>query len=236
MSKEFKFVHPLTLLSKCEQLISQIGAEKFMSGAGEEIKKAKESFFAFFFILGLQKITGRDWWLYQPEEFPDFNLISLGDKNINQIQIAEFELLTIPDRFTMFEEVLNSVNNKIIKYGGVKPKLLIFLNHASSEFWVKKLIQEEKNYEPFIEVWTSYLIYNSGQVSVHSVCVNKIWPMPITGTHANLSDSNTFKPRDLPPFVNIIEKNGEKIVMIKEDAKIKMRKAVARYKKNFKTP
>ena len=60
------FMHPNTLRDKLIETVEKIGAQKFFSSPEENIKKARENVAEYFFILGLKKISGLDWFLRQP--------------------------------------------------------------------------------------------------------------------------------------------------------------------------
>lgn len=158
------------LLKKIQEELEEFGPERFWKGAGEREQKARESYTALFFTLALSKLTEREWWhLQRPDVmFPDFQIANFGGSMYEpEINIREFEQVTIPESCPDFETAYSIVRTKFTKYGptGELPiNLLIFVNHMKAESWTGQLVSKIGRYKPYREVWATYLLARNEEV------------------------------------------------------------------------
>ena len=76
------FKDPIQLLKQIEKTLLKVGAVKFFSSPDPSVKKDREGFAEYFFLLALKKHTNRDWFVMHPEnEFPDCFLMSIGENS-----------------------------------------------------------------------------------------------------------------------------------------------------------
>lgn len=200
------FVHPHTLLNQVEKVLTEVGPEMFFKSPEERIKKAREGFAAYFFMLTMKKYTGRDWWLLQPDQaersYPDFDFMAFG-KTSADLSIESVELTGVYPHFKSFDEVVNIVENKIKKYGNnpVKFSLLIFVNHEKSEEWISQLKDYLIVKSPFVSVWTIHLLYKPGGQEIASAVAEKIIPLPNLRVVANMNDPEIHQRQPLPNYI-----------------------------------
>ena len=224
MKEVTRFANPLTLLEQVTQDLAKLGPKKFMSGAGHLPQKAKELFFAFFFVMGLKKLTGIDWWLSQDvgDTFPDFDLIGFYDVD-PFAAIYRFELVTIPDHCKNFNEAFDIVKGKFKKGYPTKFNLLIFINNSNSRVWMNQLNEAIENYDPFKEVWVVFPLYKNAN-EVAATVVNRLRPRPSKGTAVKFDDPDLKKPQKLPDFLEEIEVDGLKNLRVNEEFLTEFRK------------
>ena len=200
------FAHPHTLLNQVGMVIKKFGPEKFFTSSAEEVKKAREGYAAYFFILAMKKYTGRDWWLAQPDQavrsYPDFDFISFGETS-DELKIEPVELTGIYPHFKSFDEVVRVIEKKKKKYGSepVKFSLLIFVNHEKSEEWIDLLRDKISNEMPFLSIWTIHLLFKEGGMEVKKAVAQKIVPLPGLRVEASTDDPEIHKPQSLPTFL-----------------------------------
>jgi len=213
MDKIF-FAHPIALFNQIDKLLQKVGPEKFFRSSDEEVKKAKEGLAAYFFTLAMKKNTGRDWWLFQPNQaersYPDFDFISFAE-DPDDIRMESVELTGVYPNFKSFDEVVGVVEKKQKKYGNkpVKFSLPIFFNHGKSEEWIDLLRNKINSEHPFLSIWTMHLLFKKGGREVQKAVAQKIMPLPGLRIEADMDDSGIHKPQPLPSCVEQY-KEGEK--------------------------
>lgn len=221
MSKIF-FAHPRTLFKRVEKILKKVGSEKFFNSSDEEVKKAREGFAAYFFMLAMKKYTGQDWWLAQYDQieraYPDFDLISLGETP-EKLRVESVELTGIYPHFKSFNEFTKVVEKKQGQYGTnpVKFSLLIFVNHEKSEEWISLLREYLKTENPFISIWTIHLRFKKGGQEVGAVVAQRIRPLPGLRIVAYTDEPGIHKPQTLPNYVEEKSENEVSYVTFKEE-------------------
>jgi hypothetical protein len=234
LHKAIKFAHPFTLLKQCENLLKELGPEKFLYGADLRAHKGKEAFSALLFILSMKKPTGKDWWLLQPDEaFPDFQIMAFSEDEYNPINLFSFEIVTIPDRCATFEQALAIVHGKTQakKYTlSSKVNLLIFINNIQGHAWIPRLLREIGPHPVFQEVWTIYLKAFPGTNNIAGSVVDRISPKPAKHVPVSFSDSDIFKMQPLPGFVEEFSVDGQVYVKISDEMQRRIRSAVKKLK------
>lgn len=221
------------ILKKTEEALAEMGAERFWHGAGNKEQKAREAFIALFFILGIKKITGNDWWLLQPPgvDFPDFEIASFTGTTENpNINILHFELVTIPDRCENFQKAYSIVRGKFDKNYAISEsvpvRLLVFINHVKSEEWVGGLISKIGNYKPFTEIWTAHLVFKGSEIA--GVTLTKVRPcQPFLKQTILIGEKDVLQTPKLPEYVSTDE-NGN--LIFKKEFQSEMRKRALRMK------
>jgi hypothetical protein len=208
------FEHPHTLLDRVGKVLGRVGPEKFFSSSEQEVKKAQEGFFAYFFTLVLKKhYHGRDWWIYHPNQserkYPDFDFVSFGD-DIKDLKLEPVELTGVYPHFKSFEEALSVVKNKQKKYGDklLNFSLLVFVNHEKSEEWINQLRSSIMSEKPFLSIWAIHLRFKIGGKEVDEVVAQKIMPLPYLRIETKIDDSEIHKPQGLPRYFEV-KKDGE---------------------------
>jgi hypothetical protein len=234
LSKGVKFAHPFMLLKQCQDLLEELGPEKFLHGADPRAHKGKEAFSALLFILSLKKPTGKDWWLLQPDEvFPDFQIMAFSEDESNPISVFAFELVTVPDQCSTFEQALEIVHGKILEKNyapASKVNLLIFINNIQGQAWVSRLSQEIGPHPVFQEVWTIYLKARPGTNNIAGSVVDRISPKPVKHIPVSFSDSEVFRTQPLPRFIEEFSVNGQVYVKISDEMQKRIRNAVKKLK------
>lgn len=208
------FEHPHTLFDRVVKVQNRVGSEKFFSSSEQEVKKAQEGFFAYFFTLALKKYYhGRDWWVYHPNQserkYPDFDFVSFGD-DLKDLKLEPVELTGIYPHFKSFEEALTVVKKKQKKYGdkSLNFSLLVFVNHEKSEEWINQLQNSIHDEKPFLSIWTIHLRFKKGGQEVCKVVAQKIMPLPSLRIEVDIDDPEIHKPQVLPKYLEI-NKNGK---------------------------
>lgn len=211
------FMHPNTLRDKLIETVEKIGAQKFFSSPEENIKKARENVAEYFFILGLKKISGLDWFLRQPHnDPPDFELMTITSNPIT-ITLDPFELVEIPGRCKIFEEMHEIVKRKLNKGYAKKYHLLIFVNHEKSEEWIKELHQKQENFSPFKTVWTVHLVWYKGQQGLYGSVVTRLRPYPAKTVQVALNDETLRQNSPLPDHLEELKIDGKTFIGFKRD-------------------
>lgn len=214
METKIFFDHPHTLLDKVQEILTEVGPEKFFSSSDQKVKKAQEGFAAFFFALAMKKYTGKDWWLAQPDQaersHPDFDFISFGN-TFEDLGAESVELTGVYPHFKSFDEVMKVVENKQKKYGPgpVKFSLLIFVNHEKSEEWTSLLRERLTTEQPFISIWTIHLRFKKGGQEVVSAVAQRIRPLSRLRITADMDDPETHKRQTLPSYIEEKNENGK---------------------------
>ena len=207
------FAHPHTLLDQVGKVLENVGPQKFFTSSDEKVKKAQEGFAAYFFTLALKKYTGRDWWLFQPNQaersYPDFDFISFAE-NPDDMRMESVELTGVYPHFKSFDEVIKIIEKKQKKYGNepVKFSLLIFVNHEKSEEWINLLKKNINNEHPFLSIWTIHLRFKKGGKEVGKAVAQRIMPLPGLRIEADTDDHKIHKPQDIPFYMERL-KGGE---------------------------
>ncbi len=216
---EILFIHPHTLLDNIGKIINKVGSEKFFSSPEEDVKKAREGFFAYFFTLAMKKYTNRDWWLTQYPEavrnYPDFDLISVGDET-NPIIVEKVELTGVYPHFENFEKMMEVINKKKNKYGNksLDFSLLIFINHEKSEDYLDFLRKNLISHDPFISIWTIHLRFKN-PMEVKRVVACRISPGPFERIEADIDDPKIHKLQSLPDFLDSKQVDGSQFFSFK---------------------
>ena len=223
------FVHPHTLFYQVEQILKKVGAEDFFKSPEESVKKAREGFAAYFFILAMKVYTKRDWWLAQPDQsdraYPDFDFISFSE-NPEDLKMEPVELVGIYPHFNSFDQVVEVIENKKRKYGvqPVKFSLLIFVNHEKSEDWIENLKTLIITEAPFISIWTIHLKFKPGGEEVHFAIAQKIVPKPQLRIEANMYDPSINKKQPMPSSMEERINNGLTYITFKQEFIDKVKK------------
>ena len=211
----YYFQHPIVLRDNLIDTISKVGAVKFFSSPSEKIKKVRESMAEYFFILALEKATGQDWFLRQlKNDPPDFELMAAGG---NLITLTLFELVEIPGRCQTFEEMMDIIQRKLKKGYGKGLSLLIFVNNEKSREWTDLLHQQLKNYHPFKEIWTVYLLWHKGKENLYGSMVNRLRPLPAKSVNAALNDPILRQFAPVPGYMEEIKIDGKTFLNPKPD-------------------
>lgn len=209
-------------MDKVGKVIKEVGAEKFFTSPGEEVKKAREGFAAYFFTLTLKKWTGRDWWLAQYDQverqYPDFDFFSFGDEP-NPIQVEKVELVGIYPHFKTFEEMMAVIEKKQKQYGNssLDFSLLVYVNHEKSEEWIQILKERLSSSHPFISMWTIHLRFKKGGKEVGKAVAQRIHPTPHVRIEADIDDPNVHKKQPLPSYLESGEANKNTYLSFKPD-------------------
>lgn len=225
------FAHPHTLLDQADKVRKKVGDEKFFTSPNEEVKKAMEGFWAYFFTLTMKKYTGKDWWLAQYDQavraYPDFDFFSFAE-NPDDMRNEPVELTGVYPHFKSFDEALKVVKNKQKKYGTepVKFSLLIFVNHEKSEEWVNMFREKISSEHPFLSIWTIHLRFKKGGKEVGKAVAQKIVPLPGLRVEADTDDPEIHKRQPLPAYMEQRQDNGNTYVTFKTEFVDKMRKKV----------
>ena len=200
------FAHPHTLFDQVGKVLDRVGPENFFKSPDEEVKKAREGFFAYFFTLALKKYTGRDWWLAQYDQavraYPDFDFISFAE-NPDDMKMESVELTGIYPHFKSFDEALKVIESKEKKYGGkpVKFSLLVFVNHEKSEEWINLLREKVDSQHPFLSIWTIHLRFKKGGKEVGKAVAQRIMPLPGLRIEADTDDPEIHRRQPLPTYM-----------------------------------
>lgn len=222
METQIFFAHPHTLLGKVEEILKEVGAQKFFSSSEERVKKAREGFAAYFFTLAMKKHTGKDWWLAQPDQadrsYPDFDFMSFGNTP-EDLGAESVELTGVYPHFKSFDEAMRVVEQKQKKYGPnpAKFSLLIFVNHKKSEEWIELLKRRLLTEHPFISIWTIHLRFKMGGQEVGAAVANRIRPLPAIRVTANTDDPETHKRQPLPAYIEEKEVYGKHHATFKQE-------------------
>lgn len=223
-----QFAHPHTLFTQVENVLKEVGAEKFFSSSDESVKKAREGFAAYFFTLALKQYSKRDWWLAQYDQavraFPDFDFISFGE-TFEDMKFEHVELTGVYPHFKTFEKVMSVIEKKQKQYGteAVNFSLLVFVNHEKSEEWVHLLRKKLVSEHPFISVWTIHLRFKKGGQEVGKAVASKIFPLPGLRVEADMDDSEIHKRQPIPNYMEITNENGFTYVSFKPEFIEKMK-------------
>lgn len=176
--------------------VSRMGAEKFFSSPKKDAKEAREAMAIYFFMAGLGKGNGADYFIRQPKQDPpDFQLIYWG----KEMPILEyFELVEIPMHFQRFEEMMATVQNKL-KHG-YPPyyHLLIFVNHEKSAEWIRLLNEKLENNPPLKMIWT-VSVWSDG-IGCYGSTVSRLRPHPAKTINIKLGEENAADSA-LPSYV-----------------------------------
>ncbi len=222
---------PNTLIKNIDDLLKKYGAQKFLNGSDEECQKGREAFFAYFFIVGFRRISKRDWWIHQPEQFPDLQLISFGEKPTS-LEVLQYELVTIPNHYSDIEKMIENVTNKIEgkKYApGAPCGLLVFSNNAQSDTFEKKLYGTLDKIHPFIEVWTTHLEFSDAS-TIKTIVISKIRPQPVIRFAFSGEDSELYRFQTPPDYIESVVNGNLKYFRIKPEARIELKKESIRRK------
>jgi hypothetical protein len=223
-----KFAHPFTLLTSCQNLLEQLGPHKFLYGSDARAHKGREAFAALLFCLSMKKPTGIDWWFSQPDDtFPDFELMGFSDDESNPIRLHAFELVTIPDRCTEFDQALNIVHGKTSRKNypsSSNVKLLIFINNLNSEAWLPGIGDQIGAHPAFQEIWTIHLKSepNDNQQIGGSV-IHRISPGRVIHAFLSFSDTEAFQMQPLPKYMEMFSSDGYQYVKIGREMQTKIR-------------
>ncbi|MEK7629824.1 MAG: hypothetical protein AAB432_00365 [Patescibacteria group bacterium] len=207
------FKDPRQLRDSIIKTIETVGAVKLFSSTDEAVKKTRESIAEFFFILSLKIVNNQDWFLMQPKDDPpDFTLMTASD-NPMEITLDQFELVEIPGRCRVFDEMMKIIQGKLDKgYLENQYNLLIFVNNENSSAWISLLNKQLRRYHPFKTVWTVHLLWHKDK-SFYSCVVNRLRPFPIKHIETPLSDDGLGKSRPIPTFMEEI-RLGDKVLLI----------------------
>lgn len=220
---------PNTLIERAGEILQKYGAEKFLHGDNEECHKGREAFFAYFFTIGFRKISKKDWWIYQPEEFPDLRLISFIEHPL-AAEVLQYELVMIPDHYQNVTEMIKNVSDKIEtkRYDPGGPcGLLVFSNNALNTAFEKTLYQTLDNIHPFTEVWTTSLVF-ANEANVKNIIVSKVRPLPVIRFEFDSNDKSLYRYQVPPSFMKTVEENGVKFLKIKDEARVEFQKTAMR--------
>lgn len=227
--KERFFAHPHTLLNQIHKTLEDVGSQNFFKSSDENVKKAREAFAVYFFLLAMKKWTGRDWWLFQPDQkerpFPDFDFMSLSE-DPRDIKIEPVELTGVYPHFKSFDEVIKVVKEKQEKYGNESKKfsLLVFVNHEKSEEWINLLKNNVSNKQSFLSLWTLHLLFKKGGKEVGKAVAQRIAPLPNLRIEVDTNDSEIYKSQVLPLYTKQCFDGEKNFIKFKNDFLKKLRK------------
>lgn len=210
-------MHPNTLRDKLIETVEKVGAQKFFSIPEENVKKARENVAEYFFVLGLTKDSGQDWFLMQPKKDPPDFVLMTARANPITITLDHFELVEIPGRCETFEEMLGIVRGKLNKGYTEKYHLLIFVNHEKSKEWINTLHQQVQDFAPFKTVWTVHLVWYKGKSSLYGSVVNCLRPYPTRSIEVALNDEALRQSSPLPNYMEELKIDGRTFISFKQD-------------------
>lgn len=223
------FAHPHTLLDQVGKVLERVGPQKFFTSSDEEVKKAREGFAAYFFILALKKYyMGRDWWLAQYDQvnraYPDFDFVSFA-KNPDDLKMEPVELTGVYPHFNSFDEALKVIQKKQKQYGDkpVKFSLLVFVNHEKSEEWINLLRNNINSEYPFLSIWTIHLRFKKGGKEVGKAVAQRIMPLPGLRIEADTDDPEIHKQQPLPNYLEQRQDGEQTYITFKTEFVDKMR-------------
>src|SRR3989344_3298283 len=224
------FAHPHTLLDQADSVRKKVGDEKFFTSPDDDVKKAREGFWGYFFTLALKKYyMGRDWWLAQYDQaaraYPDFDFVSFAE-NPDDLKMEPVELTGIYPLFKSFDEALKVIKKKQKKYGDkpVKFSLLVFVNHERSEEWINLLRKNVRSEHPFLSIWTIHLRFKQGGKEVGKAVAQRIVPLPGVRVEANTDDPEIHKRQPLPSYMEEHQEGGHTYITFKAEFIEKTRK------------
>ena len=227
----FRIDQPNTLLEKAGEILNKHGGEDFLNGNNEECHKGREAFFAFFFLIGFRKLSKKDWWIYQPERFPDLQLVSFLEQTPFIDDVLQYELVTIPGHYMDVESMVRNVTNKIEEkhyaLNGKPCGLLVFSNNDNSRDFELTLYKTLDRISPFTEVWTTSL-ESPDKVNISKIIVSKVRPHPVIRFEFDANDQSLYKYQNYPMCMELVEENGKKVLKIKREAMTELKKEAIR--------
>jgi len=226
----FRVDQPNTLIQRAGEILNRYGAEKFLNGDEEECHKGREAFFAFFFLIGFRKLSRKDWWIFQPERFPDLQLISFKDEKPFIDDVLQYELVTIPCHYKEVESMVKNVTNKIERkhYALTSPcGLLVFSNNDNSKAFEAKLYQALDKIHPFTEVWTTSL-ESLDKVNISKIIVSKVRSLPVIRFEFDSNDPSLYTYQKPPACMEQVEEKGINFLRIKKEAMFEFKKEAIR--------
>ncbi len=224
---------PNSLIERVGGVLNKYGAERFLHGDEPECHKGREAFFMYFFIIGFRKLSKKDWWIYQPEEFPDLRLISFTEHPLS-MEVLQYELVTIPDHYKEVEEMIKNVTNKIEEKNyslGAPCGLLVFSNNAHSKAFEERLYQTIDKIHPFTEVWATHLEF-SDSVTINKIVISNVRPLPVIRFEFDYNDQSLYMNQEPPNCMEQVEEGGIKFLRIKNEAKAEFQKEAIRRRLN----
>ena len=218
---------PTTLFKQAAEIRNKYGSKEFLNGDNEECHKGREAFFAFFFLIGFRKLSRKDWWIYQPERFPDLQLVSFQEQPPFIDDALQYELVTIPGHYTDVESMVKNVTNKIgekhYALNGKPCGLLVFSNNENSRDFELTLYSTLDKISPFTEVWTTSL-ESPDKVNVSKIIVSKVRPHPVIRFEFDANDQSLYTYQKPPACMEVVEQKGMKFLRIKHGAMNEVRK------------
>lgn len=209
------------LLKKVEDALNFYGPEAFFTSSSEQAKEAREAMAGLFYVLALNKESGRYWWIKQADKvniFPDFEMFMLAD---NPFMLAKqgVELVTIGEWCKTYEKMYEVIEKKISgkNYLAGNYSLLIFLNNINSKLWLPRLHKDLASLGPFKSISTIHLLSDRTNKTIERWIVNKIRPLPVQSIEVNLSELHD-QPRLPESLIEEIEYNGQRLITIKPEA------------------
>lgn len=181
-----KFTHPNAIVKATVRLINDIGAEKFLHGAG--YNQQREMFLASMFTYAIRGYTGNEVFLHPGDDPPDVALVIPTERSFHDrpFDYAMVEIVEIPQKFETETDLLKSVTSLIKekKIDGYKPAkgtmLLIFLNlnHGGALIGQLESWKQENPllFEQYGEAFVIWIRPNSGESLKYSVkSLDKRW-------------------------------------------------------------
>jgi len=227
---DFRIDQPNTLIERAGKILKKYGAKEFLGGDEEECHKGREAFFAFFFLIGFRKLSKKDWWIYQPERFPDLQLISFQEQAPFIDDVLQYELVTIPGHYKDVESMVKNVTNKIEEkhYALSGPcGLLVFSNNDSSRVVEARLYQTLERIHPFTEVWTTSL-ESLDRINISKIIVSKVRPLPVIRFEFDFNDQSLYTYQTPPACMEQVEEGRVKFLRLKEEARVEFKKEAIR--------
>lgn len=222
---------PNTLLEKAEGILNKYGAKEFLHGDQPECHKGKEAFFAYFFIIGFRKLSKKDWWIFQPEGFPDLQLMSFKKQPPFIDDVLQYEIVTIPGYYKNVEEMIKNVTKKIEEKNYALNNrpcgLLVFSNNDASDVFEARLYQSLNEIYPFTEIWTTSLRFLDRK-NISKIIVSKVRPLPVIRFEFDFNDGSLYPYQKPPSCMEMVEENGIKFLRIKKEAMIELKKEAIR--------
>lgn len=228
---DFRIDQPNTLFEKAVEILNKYGGGDFLKGDNEECHKGREAFFAFFFLIGFRKLSKKDWWIYQPERFPDLQLISFQEQIPFIDDVLQYELVTIPGHYKDIGSMVRNVTNKIEeKHYALNEQpcgLLIFSNNDSSRAFELTLYRTLEKIHPFTEVWTTSL-ESQDKVNVSKIIVSKVRPLPTIRFGFDFNDQSLYTYQAPPACMEQVEEEGIKFLRLKDKSRVEFKKEAIR--------
>jgi hypothetical protein len=167
VDENLRHTHPNAILKELVDLITRIGASKFLHGAG--LNKERDAFVACMFSFAIRAHVGAECYIQQINDPPDFALLIPTKRPTKEkpFDFAQVEIVEITQAVDKEEDKLGYVvkilmSTKLTNYAPEKGTiLLIFLNTSNSlviqPLLIKWYEENKKLFDNFGEVFTIHI-------------------------------------------------------------------------------